>query len=325
MLELLYGRMFKTCALIKLPSILLLGAIYVAYVMAGGAIFWVLEGNTVQQKMDRLQEEKNEVLRKFACIDQASLDGLAKVILQATKSGISLKGNHTVDGFWKYTSSAAFAATVVTTIGYGNMSPSTVSGQIFCVFFALFGIPLNVVVLNRIGKYMIAIEEHLCDFIGSKINYRRTTQWTMRTISVVSGMVTFFVVPMMLFHQYEGWSYLEGMYYCFITLSTIGFGDYVAVSNPDRFYPDWYAKILAAWIFFGLAWLALLINHGINGLEHFSIFIKQRRAHFLEKKLAGQAGEEPKEKTTDVTDSTSPEKTEQAGEVSKEAGEAVKD
>ncbi|KAJ7983802.1 hypothetical protein DPEC_G00371190, partial [Dallia pectoralis] len=49
--------------------------------------------------------------------------------------------------------------------GYGNMSPSTTAGQIFCVFFALFGIPLNMVVLNRVGKYMLAIERNACDFI----------------------------------------------------------------------------------------------------------------------------------------------------------------
>lgn len=33
---------------------------------------------------------------------------------------------------------------------------------------------------------------------------------------------------MLLFKEYEGWSYAEAIYYCFITLSTIGFGDYVA-------------------------------------------------------------------------------------------------
>lgn len=41
----------------------------------------------------------------------------SKVVLDASKLGLSLKGNHTTDGFWKFTSSAVFAATVVTTIG----------------------------------------------------------------------------------------------------------------------------------------------------------------------------------------------------------------
>lgn len=116
----------------------------------------------------------------------------SQVVLDASKLGLSLKGNHTTDGFWKFTSSAVFAATVVTTIGkmfcyltqkcilnmqlttgnfpgYGNMSPSSTAGQIFCVFFALFGIPLNVVVLNRVGKYMLVIVKNISTLLEGKI------------------------------------------------------------------------------------------------------------------------------------------------------------
>lgn len=52
--------------------------------------------------------------------------------------------------------------------GYGNQCPTSTAGQIFCVFFALFGIPLNVVVLNRVGKYMLAIERNISDFLEGK-------------------------------------------------------------------------------------------------------------------------------------------------------------
>lgn len=119
----------------------------------------------------------------------------SQVVVDASKLGLSLKGNHTTDGFWKFTSSAVFAATVVTTIGkmfcyitqtcilntqlttghfpgYGNMSPSSTAGQIFCVFFALFGIPLNVVVLNRVGKYMLVIVKNISTLLEGKIMHR---------------------------------------------------------------------------------------------------------------------------------------------------------
>lgn len=38
-------------------------------------------------------------------------------------------------------------------------------------------------------------------------------------------------------------------------------------SNPERVYPEWYSVLMTSWIFFGLAWLALLINHSIDILE----------------------------------------------------------
>ncbi|XP_029623194.1 potassium channel subfamily K member 17-like [Salmo trutta] len=195
-----------------------------------------------------------------------------------------------MDSFWKFTSSAVFAATVVTTIGYGNMSPSTTAGQIFCVFFALFGIPLNMVVLNRVGKYMLAIERNACDFIQGKTNHRvsalpidsemKLTRFMIHLLSYISGTALFFVMPMVVFKQQEGWSYSQAIYYCFISLSTIGFGDYVAgtrlnmYSNPDRYYPEWYSILMASWIFFGLAWLALVINHTSDILERLNTHLK---------------------------------------------------
>ncbi|XP_068195360.1 potassium channel subfamily K member 16 [Antennarius striatus] len=272
--------------LTRVPTILILGVVYVIYVLIGGVIFWKLEGDLGQKDISLLLRSKNILLTTYPCLNQEGLEAVAQVVQDASKIGLSLKGNYTTDGFWKFTSSAVFAATVVTTIGYGNMSPSSDAGQIFCVFFALFGIPLNVVVLNRVGKYMLAIERNISDFLEKKTKRRRCTRFFVHLVSYLSGTVLFFIVPMIVFQMHEGWTYSQAIYYCFITLSTIGFGDFVAGtvqlfppnkdSNPDKVYPEWYSILMASWIFFGLAWLALIINHSIDILERLSKHFKQR-------------------------------------------------
>uniref|UniRef100_A0A3Q3VUN6 Potassium channel domain-containing protein n=1 Tax=Mola mola TaxID=94237 RepID=A0A3Q3VUN6_MOLML len=246
--------------LARVPSILMLGLIYMAYVLIGGLVFWKIEGDLVQKDISLLLLNKNRLLRKYTCLNQEGLEDVAQV-------GLSMKGNYTTDGFWKFTSSAVFAATVVTTI-YGNMSPSSTAGQIFCVVFALFGIPLNMVVLNRVGKYMLVIERNISCLLQGKTGKRpqRCTCFFVHLVSYLSGATLFFVAPMIVFQQHEGWTYSQAIYYCFITLSTIGFGDFVA-NNPDKEYPEWYSILMASWIFFGLAWLSLLINHSIDILE----------------------------------------------------------
>ncbi|KAK3563222.1 hypothetical protein QTP86_018274 [Hemibagrus guttatus] len=195
-------------------------------------------------------------------------------MLDISKNGMSLKNNHTAGGFWKFTSSAVFAATVVTTIGYGNISPSTMPGQMFCVFFAIIGIPLNMVVLNKVGKYMLAIERNFCTSIAKKTNHQKFVLVSLHFASFIGSAFLYMVVPMFFFKTYEGWSYSQGMYYCFITLSTVGFGDFVADYNPNTDYPDWYGCILGVWIFFGMAWLALLINHTIDLLGHLDAYLR---------------------------------------------------
>ncbi|XP_062378691.1 potassium channel subfamily K member 17 [Sardina pilchardus] len=261
----------------RLPSILLLGVVYVAYVLIGGAVFWRLEGELVEQNQALLREQKSRLLQRLTCLDIQGLEEVGQLIQSASKYGLSLKSNSTADGFWKFTSSSVFAATVVTTIGYGNISPNTMYGQIFCVFFALFGIPLNVVVLNKIGKYMLSIERRLCDFIAKKTERKRCVEVLIHSLSFATMAMLYFVAPVLVVQRYEGWSYAEAVYYCFITLSTIGFGDYVADDDPDRYYPEWYGPIMGAWIFFGLAWLALLVNHSIDLLERFNGYMKERR------------------------------------------------
>ncbi|XP_017287209.1 potassium channel subfamily K member 17 [Kryptolebias marmoratus] len=257
------------------PSILRIGLIYVAYVLIGGVIFWKLEGSLGQKDFTELLQRKQTLLTTYSCLNQEGLEAVAQVVQETSKAGLSLKGNRTTDGFWKFTSSAVFAATVVTTIGYGNMSPTTTAGQIFCVFFALFGIPLNVVVLNRVGKYMLALGRNMSDFIEGKTKQKKCTRFFVHFISYICGAALFFIVPMIVFQQQEGWTYSQAIYYCFITLSTIGFGDFVADSNPDNDYPDWYSVLMASWIFFGLAWLALVINHSIDILERLNAYFKQ--------------------------------------------------
>lgn len=49
------------------------------------------------------------------------------------------------------------------------------------------------------------------------------------------GTLAILIFPPMIFSHVEGWSLSEGFYFAFITLSTIGFGDYVVgkkVINP---------------------------------------------------------------------------------------------
>lgn len=46
-------------------------------------------------------------------------------------------------------------------------------------------------------------------------------------VVLASGSLLLLVVPPLLFSYIEGWTFGEGLYFAFITLSTIGFGDYV--------------------------------------------------------------------------------------------------
>lgn len=86
-------------------------------------------------------------------------------------------------------------------------------------------------------------------------------------ISLVPWFFTFLVVPAWIFRYLEGWSFLDGFYYCFITLSTIGFGDYVVAGGFEKNYIWIYKIIIVFWIIFGLAYLSMILNFITNAIR----------------------------------------------------------
>ncbi len=57
------------------------------------------------------------------------------------------------------------------------------------------------------------------------------------------------------------WSLLHSIYYCFVTMTTIGFGDYVALQQDNSLQrsPE-YVTFALLFIIFGLASIAAMLN-----------------------------------------------------------------
>ncbi|XP_042539808.1 potassium channel subfamily K member 16 [Dipodomys spectabilis] len=236
-------------------------AAYLCYLLLGATVFQFLEKQAEAQSRDEFQLEKLRFLDNYTCLDQRALERFVRVIMEAWVKGVNPKGNSTNPSNWDFGSSFFFAGTVVTTIGYGNLAPSTEAGQIFCVFYALVGIPLNVIFLNHLGT---GLRAHLATLERWEDQPRRSQLLQVLGLAVflTLGTLAILILPPALFSHVEGWSFREGLYFAFITLSTIGFGDYVVGTDPSKHYLSVYRSLAAVWILLGLAWLALVLSLG---------------------------------------------------------------
>ncbi|XP_036625060.1 potassium channel subfamily K member 17 [Trichosurus vulpecula] len=254
----------RRCAVQGTP--LLLGC-YLAYLALGTSVFQALERSAALDPEDSLQREKWAPLRNYTCLDTPALDSLIRNVIWEYRRGVIFPSNTTSMGRWEVTGSFFFSVSTITTIGYGNLSPRTMGARLFCIFFAFLGIPLNLVLLNRLGRLMLSWVQRWAQWLGGAQKNQARARWFVGSCAFLSGLLLFFLLPPLLFSYMEGWSYEEGFYYSFITLSTVGFGDYVIGMNPDRRYPVWYRNVVSMWILFGMAWLALIINLVISLME----------------------------------------------------------
>ena len=112
--------------------------------------------------------------------------------------------------------------------GYGHLAPSTVGGRVFCMIFALFGIPLNLMVLRHIGDRVNQVISYIHYFVETKLLHQKPEVVATKTlIWTLVVLILMLFVGAVLYLQEEQWNFLEGVYFCFITFSTIGFGDLV--------------------------------------------------------------------------------------------------
>ncbi|KAL1122525.1 hypothetical protein AAG570_002856, partial [Ranatra chinensis] len=113
--------------------------------------------------------------------------------------------------------------------GYGNIVPVTVGGRCFCVVFALIGIPLAVTVIADVGCLLAASVPVVCSRgWPGPIESRPSLKSLVTALAALLLLLGFLSVGALLFvHLEEDWDFFESFYFCFITMTTIGFGDLV--------------------------------------------------------------------------------------------------
>ncbi|KAJ6657992.1 hypothetical protein lerEdw1_001651 [Lerista edwardsae] len=252
----------KTTMIRGRPQTCMLVAGYFAYLLVGALIFHVLEWEVETKPQDRLSRLKEDFLKNFTSLSPAEVEVFVQNLMEAIRMGIYPRGNElpTKHSNWDFSNSFFFVGSTLSTIGYGNLAPKTAGGQLFCVVFALFGIPLNIVFLHHIGKILSLLCERLAKCLHQRGVKKKRTRFLTLMFFLLMGILVFICAPSVIFRKMEGWTYSEAIYFAFITLSTIGFGDYVIGRQHEKNYFPGYRILVAIWIIFGLAWIALLFN-----------------------------------------------------------------
>ncbi|XP_063687994.1 two pore potassium channel protein sup-9-like isoform X2 [Bolinopsis microptera] len=166
---------------------------------------------------------------------------------------------------WSFWAAFDFCVSIITTVGYGVLHPSTWYSKVACCLYAMAGLPLYILMLGASGKFIVSMFEKMNEkssFVKVVCKHRYT-ELIIAYINIAIIMSLF-----LLGYSYFGysssrkgeifqnssvislpgygyaltkneitvygqnWTLYQGIYYSMISLTTVGFGDYY-LGRPD--------------------------------------------------------------------------------------------
>ncbi|XP_061714156.1 potassium channel subfamily K member 1-like isoform X2 [Cydia pomonella] len=247
--------------------VLTLALLMALYLTSGALIFQQLEGQKGQpddQRARQVQKYKHDFLRDHPCVSADDLESLIEVVVRATNQGVPAAQNVSGGPNWSFGQSLFFSSTVITTIGYGHVTPLSKMGKLFCMLYAVLGIPLTLILLSALVERLLLPTTALLRTLNAELGhlYRPFTIRLMHLSIIVMFLVVFFlVIPAAIFASLEpGWDYLDSFYYCFISLTTIGLGDYIPGDSTGQEYRPLYKVATTFFLLAGLTFLMLTLT-----------------------------------------------------------------
>ncbi|XP_055950889.1 potassium channel subfamily K member 13-like [Argiope bruennichi] len=255
---------------------LLLGVVMLIYMAAGAWLFQWLEHQNETDDRKRYWEIYRWFMEKYnGTVDPADVEVLLWEYGNASASGIIQKRPR-----WDYPGAFYFVGTVVSTIGFGMTTPKTLAGRIVVIFYGFFGCSGAILFFNLFLERIITFLAYILRMLHERdlrkkgfFEGRRDSQqsfdynldewkpsvyWVMLYLFlatiIIATSASFLYSPM------EGWTFLDCLYFCFVTFSTIGFGDLVTSQEPHYPHMELYRVANFAFIVCGSCCIYSLFN-----------------------------------------------------------------
>jgi len=213
------------------------------------------------------EDARNPTNGTITCANESDVQALIDYYEQRLSKTKQLESSDVANIFWSFSGSLYYTLTLMTTVGYGTFVPQTDGGRAMTVVFGFFGVLVSSFCL---GTFTATFD----DWLQERFKRRSAVGVIYAKFAATSLLLVAHVLVLALFGSaMEDWPALISIYYSFVTISTIGLGDY---SIRERTLGDVVAQFI--FIFPGLILFAEFTNLAIA----FTRLVNEKTQHTLE-------------------------------------------
>lgn len=171
---------------------------------------------------------------------------------------------------WCFPQALFYSVSLITTIGYGNQSPKTDICKLITILYAIFGFCLMGAFIQSFGKILKRKFKYCLNYFNVSKNpkFRSFLFLTIFLIFFVLFPAWLFYIVENIYHRNTAWTFMTSIYYCLITLSTVGLGDHIpSIENPsdsntwtEAFFQYAYEIFIFFWILMGLIYMKISLE-----------------------------------------------------------------
>jgi voltage-gated potassium channel Kch len=192
-----------------------------------------------------------------------------------------------------------FAVCTFTTVGYGDVVPQTQAGRLFTVVYALLGVAIVAVGINIMvfaclesGRELVEYcsrgycrcmhcqSKHLVQRpISARVVHRRLWLMFLKIVLVIISGSLVYMIPGMMEDGKPGLAFVDSLYMCTMTASSIGYGDLHPRNQAGRTF-------LIFWMISGYVVMASSIR------EISQLYLKLKERHAEQRILNREVGQE---------------------------------